>query len=146
MAQVSGSDLASVRVGDTAEVETGSGAPNLRGTVDNISALVNPDTRAVVARVVVDNPAGVLRKQMYVNVLVHSRQARSGLLVPVSAILRDDENLPFVYVVQRDGSYARQRVTTGYRAGDQVDVAAGLRVGDRVVVDGGIFVQFMQNQ
>jgi cobalt-zinc-cadmium efflux system membrane fusion protein len=37
-------------------------------------------------------------------------------------------------------------VSTGYRAGDQVDVTAGLRVGDRVVVDGGIFVQFMQNQ
>jgi cobalt-zinc-cadmium efflux system membrane fusion protein len=66
--------------------------------------------------------------------------------VPVSAILRDDENLPFVYVAQPDGSFARQRVTLGYRTGDQYDIAAGLKAGDRIVVDGGLFVQFMQSQ
>ncbi len=66
--------------------------------------------------------------------------------MPVSAILRDDENLPFVYVAQPDGSFARQHVTLGYRAGDQYDIAAGLKAGDRIVVEGGIFVQFMQNQ
>jgi len=37
-------------------------------------------------------------------------------------------------------------VTLGYRAGDQVDVADGLQAGDKIVVEGGIFVQFMQNQ
>lgn len=146
MAQLSAADLAAVRVGDTAEVVIGGGAKNLPGTVDNISALVDPDTRAVIARVVVTNPAGALKKQMYVSVLIHSRQPSRGLLVPVSAILHDDENLPFVYVVQRDGSYARQRVSTGYRAGGQVDVTTGLQVGAQVVVDGGIFVQFMQSQ
>ena len=60
--------------------------------------------------------------------------------------MRDDENLPFVYVVQRDGSFARQQVTLGYRAGDQYDISSGLKAGDEIVVDGAIFVQFMQNQ
>ena len=68
------------------------------------------------------------------------------MLVPVSAILRDDENLPFVYLVQSDGSFARQHVTLRYRAGDQYDISAGLKPGDQIVIDGGIFVQFMQNQ
>jgi membrane fusion protein, heavy metal efflux system len=146
MAQISGSELASVSVGDPAEVLTGIASRNFAGTVDNISALVNPDTRSVVARVVVDNPGDFLKKQMYVSVLVHSRQESRGLPIPVSAILRDDENLPFVYVAQHDGSFARRPVTLGYRVGDQYDIAAGLQAGDQVVVDGGIFVQFMQNQ
>jgi cobalt-zinc-cadmium efflux system membrane fusion protein len=60
--------------------------------------------------------------------------------------LRDNENLSFVYVAQPDGSFARQHVTLGYRAGDQVDIADGLHAGDKIVVEGGIFVQFMQNQ
>jgi len=115
MAQVFGSDLASVNLGDSAEVVTG-------------------------------NPGEFLKKQMYVHVLIRSRQESSGLLVPVSAILRDDENLPFVYLEQADGSFARQRVTLSYRTDDQYDIAAGLKAGDQVVVDGGIFVQFMQNQ
>jgi membrane fusion protein, heavy metal efflux system len=146
MAQLFGSDLASVKLGDPAEVETGIAATNFSGTVDNISALVNPDTRAVLVRVVVANPGDFLKKQMYVRVRIRSRRESSGLLVPVSAILRDDENLPFVYVAQPDGSFARRRVTLGYRAGDQYDIADGLQAGDRIVVEGAVFIQFMQNQ
>jgi cobalt-zinc-cadmium efflux system membrane fusion protein len=146
MAQVPASDLTSVHQGDSAEVETGVGPVALNGTVDNVSALVNPDTRAVGARVVVQNPAGLLKKQMYVRVRIRSRQDSLGLLVPVSAILLDDENLPFVYVAEAAGGFARRHVTLGYRTGDQYDIPAGLKAGERVVVDGGIFVQFMQDQ
>ena len=146
MAQLFGSDLASVSLGDPAEVVTGIGSNHFSGTVDNISALVDPDTRSVAVRVVVKNPGDFLKKQMYVRVLIQARQESTGLLVPVSAILRDDENLPFVYVAQPDGSFARQHVTLGYRAGEQYEIGAGLQGGDRVVVEGGIFVQFMQIQ
>lgn len=146
MAQVSGSDLGSINAGDSAQILTGSATKNVTGTVDNISAEVNPDTRSVIARVVVNNPGDFLKKQMYVTVRIHSRQETDGLLIPVSALLRDDENLPFVYIAQHDGSFARRSVTMGERAGDKFNIPVGLHVGDRVVVDGGIFVQFMQNQ
>ncbi|OIQ73185.1 solvent efflux pump periplasmic linker SrpA precursor [mine drainage metagenome] len=146
MAQLFGPDLAAVKVGDPAEVETGIAAQRFSGTVDNISALVDPNTRAVAVRVAVANPGDLLKKQMYVRVLIHSRRDRSGLLVPVSAIMRDDENLPFVYVAQADGRYARRRVTLGDRVGHRYDVSAGLRAGDRIVVEGAIFLQFMQSQ
>ncbi len=146
LAQISGSDLASVKVGDPADIETAVGAANLTGTVDNVAALVNPDTRAVTARVVVANPGGLLKKAMYVRVRLHSRQDTTGLLAPVSSILRDDENLPFVYVAQAKGGFARRRVTLGDRTGDQYEIPTGLQAGDRVVSDGGLFVQFMQSQ
>jgi cobalt-zinc-cadmium efflux system membrane fusion protein len=100
----------------------------------------------VTARISVENPDGLLKKQMYVRVRIHSQQEQRGLLVPVSAILRDDENLPFVYVVQTDGSFAQRGVTLGYRSGDRYDITAGLQAGDRVVTDGAIFVRFMQTQ
>jgi cobalt-zinc-cadmium efflux system membrane fusion protein len=146
LAQLFGSDLAAVSLGDSAQVLTGVGTNSFSGKVDNIAALVDPDTRSVQVRVVVENPGDFLKKQMYVRVLIHARQASTGLLIPVSAVLRDDENLPFVYVAQADGSFARQHVTLGYRAGDQYDIGAGLQAGDQIVVAGGIFVQFMQTQ
>jgi membrane fusion protein, heavy metal efflux system len=146
MAQVFGADLESVKIGDSAEVITGVGATAFAGVVDNISALVDPDTRSVMVRVVVKNPGESLKKQMYVRVLIHARQQSNGILVPVSAVLRDEVNLPFVYAARPDGSYARQHVTLGYRSDDQYDIAEGLKAGDEVVVDGGIFVQFMQSQ
>jgi membrane fusion protein, heavy metal efflux system len=146
MARLFGSDLASVSVGDPAEVVTGIDAQTFPGRVDKISALVDPDTRAVTVRVVVENPQHALRKQMYVRVLIHSHDEISGLLIPISAVLRDDENLPFVYVAASDGSFARRHITLGSQVADQYEVPAGLRAGDQVVVSGGLFVQFMQSQ
>lgn len=146
MAQVFGSDLSLIGVGDTAEIVTGIGTKTLAGRVDNISALVDPDTRSVSVRVVAENTGDFLKKDMYVRVLITARQESDGLLVPVSSILRDDENLAFIYVLQSDGSFARQHVTLGSRVADQYEIPEGLKAGDQVVVDGGIFVQFMQNQ
>jgi cobalt-zinc-cadmium efflux system membrane fusion protein len=146
LAQVFGADLEAVRVGDTADVVTGIGENTFAGTVDNIAALVDPDTRSVAVRVVAKNPADFLKKQMYVRVQIHAQKQSSGTLIPVSAVLRDDVNLPFVYVVQADGSFARQHVNLAYRTGDQYDIAESLKTGDEIVVDGGLFVQFMQSQ
>lgn len=146
MAQLFGSDLSAVNVGDSAEVVTGNDEHDFPGTVDKISALVDPNTRAVAVRVVVENTQHSLRKQMYVRVLIHSRDETSGLLIPISAVLRDDENLPFVYVAQPDGSFARRQITLGFRVSDQYEIPSGMRAGDQVVADGGLFVQFMQNQ
>ena len=146
MAHLFGADLGSVNIGDPAEVLTGTASENFAGTVGYISAVVDPDTRSVAVRVVADNPRAALKKAMFVRVLIHSKLETSGLLVPVSAILRNEENLPFVYVVQPEGSLARQRVTLGYRDGNRYDITSGLKAGDRVVADGGLFVQFMQNQ
>src|ERR1700761_515632 len=146
MAQVFGSDLESVKVGDSAEVIAGVGSSVFTGVVDNISALVDPDTRSVVVRVVVKNPGEMLKKQMYVRVLLRARQETQGILLPVSAVLRDDVNLPFVYAAQPDGSFVRQHVTLGYRSEDRYEIIEGLKAGDEIVIDGGIFVQFMQSQ
>jgi cobalt-zinc-cadmium efflux system membrane fusion protein len=144
MAQIFDSDIGAVSVGDSAQVMTGTNT--VAGRVENVSAEVDPTTRSVMARVVVNNSENLLKKQMYVHVRIQSHDATSGILAPVSAILRDDENLPFVYVRERDGSFARRPVTVGGRVGDSYEIPAGLRAGDRIVVDGAIFVQFMQDQ
>lgn len=147
MAQIFDSDIGAVRVGDVADVIAGpEGTGSITGTVDNIAAQVDPNTRSVAVRVVVDNPGEVLKKQMYVRVRIRARTPSTGLLVPVSAILRDDENLPFVYAAQTDGSFARRHVTLGYRAGDRYEISDGVKPGDRIVAEGGVFMQFMQSQ
>ncbi len=144
MAHVFDSDIGSIHRGDRAQV-TVTGR-TLNGMVDNVGSELDSNTRSVAVRIVVDNPGDFLKRQMYVQVKIISAQAVKGTLAPVSAILRDEENLPFVYVIQPDGSFARQRVTLGYRSGDRYDIPEGLRPGQQVVADGGIFVQFMQQQ
>jgi cobalt-zinc-cadmium efflux system membrane fusion protein len=144
MAHIFDTDVGSVRVGDIAEV-SGPGR-TLSGTVQNVGDEVDPNTRSVAVRVVVDNPGQYLKRQMYVQVKLKSGTPSSALLLPVSAVLRDEENLPFVYVEQPDGSFARERVTLGDRSGDMYEIQNGVSPGQLVVSDGALFLQFMQQQ
>jgi cobalt-zinc-cadmium efflux system membrane fusion protein len=146
MAQVFGADIDNVSLDDSVQITTGGDAKPVIGTVTNISTEVDPNTRSVMVRVAVDNAGYLLKKQQYVRVSIQSHGATEGLLIPVSAVLHDDENLPFVYVVKGDGSYARSHVTLGYRADDRYQITSGLHAGDRIVADGGLFLQFMQSQ
>jgi len=146
LAQIAPSDLAKIGRGDAARIDPRNGTGPFHGTVDNISASVDPNTRAIVARIVAPNPGDLLKKQMYVDVSIESGLVSTGLLVPVSAVLRDDENLPFVYLALRDGSFARRHVTLGYRDSQNYDVTSGLESGDKVVANGALFLQFMQSQ
>jgi cobalt-zinc-cadmium efflux system membrane fusion protein len=146
MANLFETDLGSVEEGDAAEVVTSASSTNLPGKVDYISAIVDPNTRAIEVRVVARNPKDILKKQMYVRVRIHSRREERGLLAPVAAVLRDDLDLPFVYLANGDGSFSRRRITLGSRIGDRYETTAGLKAGDEVVVEGGLFLQFVENQ
>src|SRR5690349_5714985 len=64
LAQVAPGDLSQVGVHDAAVIDPGNGTGPFRGTVENIGATVDPNTRAVVTRIVAPNPGDLLKKQM----------------------------------------------------------------------------------
>lgn len=145
-AQIFGADVAAVQVGDPARIHAGSGIAALQGTVTNVAVQVDPATRAVLARITVANSHDTLKRHQYVRVRIRSRHGIRGLLIPVSAVLRDSENLPFVYVLAADGSFARQAVRLDGRDAGRYRIESGLHAGERVVTDGALFLQFIQNQ
>ena len=146
IANVFEQDVPFVSRGAAADVFAGSADAPLEGSVDYVASVVDPATRAIGVRVVLANPGEALKKDQYVRVAIHSARASRGILVPASAVLRDDENLPFVYVAAPDGSFLRRRIELGSREGDRLEARAGLRPGDRIVVDGALFMQFAESQ
>jgi cobalt-zinc-cadmium efflux system membrane fusion protein len=146
MASVFESDLASVAHGDKVDVVTGAAPRPLSGTVDYVQALVDPATKATQVRVVVPNTGHLLKRDMYVTATIHSSKEKSGILLPVSAVLRDENNLPFVFVQLPAGGFERRQVTLGSRVNDQYEISAGLKDGERVIQVGGLFLQFAQSQ
>src|SRR5262249_33431679 len=128
------SELPNVAVGDEADVFTSASSNSFPGAVDNIAAQVDPNTRSIAVRVVAKNPGEILKKQMYVRVLIHSHTQTTGVTIPVSAVLRNQENLPFVYVALSDGTFQRRRVNLGARVGDKYEITSGLKDGDQVVI------------
>jgi cobalt-zinc-cadmium efflux system membrane fusion protein len=146
MTNVFESDLSDVRLGDQADILSNASTTVFHGAVDNIAAEVDSSTKATAARVVVPNAARLLKKDMYVRVTVHSHHEHTGLLVPIAAVLRDEDNNPFVYVQDANGAFERRSVTLGERLAEQYQIASGLASGDKVVSEGGLFLQFAQSQ
>lgn len=146
LANVFESDLAFVAPGDKAQI-TGAALPRpIAGVAVYVAALVDPSTRATSVRLEVPNPGRVLRKDMYVQVAIQSSRTVKGMLIPVSAVLRDDDNLPFVFVETAGGTFTRRTVTLGNRVGDRYEVTAGLKEGELVTAEGGLFLEFAQSQ
>ncbi|HEY5022642.1 MAG TPA: efflux RND transporter periplasmic adaptor subunit [Gemmatimonadaceae bacterium] len=145
-ANVFESDLAAVRKGANATISTDAGKYPIPGVVDNVADLVDPNTKATAVRIVAPNPSGVLKRDMFVRVAIQADAQQSGFLVPTSAVLRNEENLPFVFVALPAGGFNRRQITLGPRVGDGYQVLTGLTAGDKVVTEGALFLQFAESQ
>jgi len=106
------------------------------------------DTRPCAFTVMVKQPSRRSGDELieYVRVAIHSRHEGRGVLLPASAVLRDDENLPYVYVEGAGGAYRRRRVETGGGENGRIEIRRGLRPGERVVAEGALFMQFAESQ
>ncbi|MEP6492171.1 MAG: efflux RND transporter periplasmic adaptor subunit [bacterium] len=146
MASVYASDLQDVIVGESADIITDASQKPLPGRVDYIAALADPGTKAVSVRIVAPNSGLALRRDMFVRVRIKSQHEHRGILIPLSSVLRDDQNLPFVFVTASTNGFVRRRIDLGNRVGDLYEVASGLAAGDKVVADGALFLQFAESQ
>ncbi|HVA58182.1 MAG TPA: efflux RND transporter periplasmic adaptor subunit, partial [Gemmatimonadaceae bacterium] len=111
MASVYPADLDLVGKGQSASIYTDASQRPVSGRVDYVAALVDPGTKATAVRVVADNRSQLLKRDMFVRVQIHSTRARTGILIPAAALLRNGDNLPFVFVATPDGSFARRDIT-----------------------------------
>ena len=135
-------DLRNVRVGDTTDVRSASFPDVFKGRVTYIGSMLDPATRTTPVRVVTANPKGFLKKDQFVDVVVHDKSTHDALVVPTSAVLYDEENLPFVYVQVEPGKFAQRQITMGAQRIDVTEVSSGLKTGDQVVTQGSLFLQF----
>jgi cobalt-zinc-cadmium efflux system membrane fusion protein len=143
LANVYQNDLPFVHIGEpvtiTADAYPGT---EFRGKIVYIAASLDPNTRTLQARIDVNNPHGMLKKDMYVTATVQAGTVANALTVPAAAILRDAENQPFVYVIGQKNEFARRPVTLGEASGGSTQLTSGVASGERVVGDGSLFLQF----
>jgi cobalt-zinc-cadmium efflux system membrane fusion protein len=142
LANVYQGDLAYVKVGDTVSVTTDSYPDTFHGRISYISAALDPNTRTLQARIVVDNPGEKLKNNMYCVATVAAGTVLKAIAVPDAAVLRDDQNLPFVYVESEPNRFGRRAVEIGQSQGGETQILKGLSAGDKVVGNGSLFLQF----
>jgi multidrug efflux pump subunit AcrA (membrane-fusion protein) len=112
------------------------------GVVRNIGDFIDPATRTTAVRIVTANMDGLLKKDLFVDVVIHDTSSQTVLIVPTSAVLYDDENMPFVYIQVAPGKFAQRLVKVGGQQDNDTQIADGLQPGDAVVSQGSVFLQF----
>jgi membrane fusion protein, heavy metal efflux system len=142
LANVYQGDLAYVKTGDDVVVQTDAYPQSFHGKISYVSAALDPNTRTLQARIVVDNPGELLKRDMYCTVTVTSGMIQNAISVPDASVLRDDENQPFVYVETGSNQFGRRTVEIGESQSGQTQILKGLAVGEKVVGDGSLFLQF----
>jgi cobalt-zinc-cadmium efflux system membrane fusion protein len=135
-------DLPYVHTGDVVEINTESYPQTFHGKVSYIAPALDPTTRTLQARIVTPNPGRLLKKDMYVTVTLHAGAIKNAFTVPDSAVLRDTENEPFVYVQTGSNEFSRRVVSVGDSENGRTQISSGLKDGDKVVGDGSLFLQF----
>jgi cobalt-zinc-cadmium efflux system membrane fusion protein len=142
LANVYQGDLAFVKVGDTVSVTTDSYPDTFRGRISFVSPALDPNTRTLQARIVVDNAGEKLKNNMYCVATVTAGMVQNAIAVPDAAVLRNDENQAFVYVESGPNQFGRRAVEIGQSQGGETQILKGLSAGDKVVGDGSLFLQF----
>jgi cobalt-zinc-cadmium efflux system membrane fusion protein len=135
-------DLPSVRLGDTVEESNPAFAQKFRGVLSYIGSMMDPATRTTPVRIVTQNPGGLLKKDSFIDAVIHTRTQKNVLAVPVSAVLHNEQNEPFVYVEMQPGKFAQRLVTVGAQQKDEQEILSGLKKGENVVSEGSVFLQF----
>ncbi len=142
LANVYQTDLAYVQSGEDVIVQTDAYPGSFHGRISYVSPALDPNTRTLQARIVVDNPGEKLKRDMYCTVSVAAGSLANVVAVPDSSVLRDDNNQPFVYTASGTNQFGRRDVELGASQNGQVQILKGVSVGDRVVGDGSLFLQF----
>jgi RND family efflux transporter MFP subunit len=128
-------DVSRLKVGAPAWISVAATRQKLAGKVREIGVSADPFTRTYKVKVAVPNPGGELRVGMVADVRLRVPGGRPAVIVPPSAVLVDENDRRFVWVLKKDVVQRRfVRITGFLQEGEAVD--SGLASGEAVVVSG----------
>jgi len=136
LADVYEAELPSVHVGASAHVMIG--GQTLAGRVTFIGPIVAAQTRTANVRIELDNVAGLLKPDMYADVILQQPQGAS-VAIPDSAVMNTGTR-SVVFVARGDGTFEPRQVTIGEKANGFYAIRSGVQAGERVVVDANFLV------
>lgn len=126
-------NLDKIRLGDRVDVTTLSYPGRIfSGRVDKIMHVLDPNSKVMKVRVVIDNPEYALRPQMFATVTATNTDHKQAIYVPLSALIFDHSQY-YVLVYHGAGKADITPVQKLSTLGDKVYLTDGVKAGDKVI-------------
>jgi membrane fusion protein (multidrug efflux system) len=100
------------------------------GTVSQVSPVIDPLTRTVAAKAVIDNPKKILKPGMTARVVLNVGTRKNVLVIPRDALLDG-----YLFVV-KDSIAQRRDVSVGLIGDRYVEILEGVKQGEQIIVVG----------
>ena len=122
-----------LKPGLKAEIKNSAFNKNFKGTVESISSRIDPSTRSILARIIVDNSNfEIIPGQLMTVKVIYDETNQIG--VPESAVTIQG-NTAFVYIVNADTA-EKKNIKMGKRNFGKVSIVSGINEGDMVISEG----------
>jgi membrane fusion protein, heavy metal efflux system len=128
-------DLASVRVGEKADVRLNAYPDRtFTGTISNVGPILDPNLRTAKVRIEVRNP-GIMRPGMFGSATFHGQKKEKLAAVPTNAVLHLHDR-DWVYVPAGGSNFRRVEVKAGAMLpGDMQEIRSGVAPGQQVIAN-----------
>lgn len=114
------------------------------GTVIFISPTVDPSSRTVTVRLLLENSDNLFRPESFATIQFNSTVTDSGLVVPRPA-LELENGMYYIYRQSAADSFERVQVQVGSMNEQLATIRTGLQAGDRIAIDGVFYLKSMRN-
>ena len=122
-----------LKPGLKAEIKNSAFNKSFKGIVESISSRIDPSTRSILARIIVDNSNfEIIPGQLMTVKVIYDETNQIG--VPESAVTIQG-NTAFVYVVNTDTA-EKKNIKMGKRNFGKVSIISGINEGDMVISEG----------
>ena len=122
-----------LKTGLKAEVTSSAYKKIFKGKIETISSRIDPSTRSILSRIIVDNSNfEIIPGQLMTVKIIYDEKNQIG--VPESAVTIQG-NTAFVYIVN-DDTAEKKNIEIGKRNFGKVSVISGLNEGDIVISEG----------
>lgn len=117
---------------------------SFKGRIDYVYPEVNPQTRTVRIRAVLDNKGLLLKPGMFADVSLGQGETRDALMIPSEAIIRTGTRST-VIVAEAEGRFRPAEVRLGTQREGLTEVLEGLEAGQKVVASGQFLIDSEAN-
>ena len=100
--------------------------------------VIDPDTRSFDIEIELDNVADRIKPEMVADIRIKWRTIENAVIIPRTAIIRDEDRLSVFVVREQNGNRTAElvEVVAGPASGNLIQITSGLTEGDVVVTNG----------
>lgn len=136
-ASIAEGDIGHVSTGDSVLVNIPALGEQRIGSVNILNPQAESYSRTFEVKVRLRNEDGKILPGMMAQMHIYTGVSESRITIPTSCILKDTDNIAYVFLAQADHTAIKRRIAITRAVGlDEVIVSSGLQAGDQLIVAG----------